>query len=194
MEIGVNTVPLAEESLESALSYVSALDVDVVELACGGVHSDNHLPRAEYLDNEESQAELHDLLDTYGVRISALSTHNNPLHPTKDRRTTADRELREAITLAGQLGVDAVTCFSGLPAGSKAGDVPNWITAPWPPEHREALQYQWDLATEYWREVAEHAATHEVRIAIEMHPNMLVYEPQSLLRLRASHLSDSSMG
>ena len=74
---------------------------------------------------------------------------------------------------------------SGLPAGSPDGSVPNWITAPWPPEHAEALEYQWDeVAVPVWSDLAEHAADHDVNICIEMHPNMLVFEPTSMMRLR----------
>jgi sugar phosphate isomerase/epimerase len=62
--------------------------------------------------------------------------------------------------------------------------VPNWITAPWPSEHAEALAYQWDVASEYWAGIAAHADAHDVDVAIEMHPNMLVYEPEGLVRLR----------
>lgn len=184
MDVGVNTVPLASEPLEDALAYLDSLGVDVIELACGGVHSDRHLRRADYLDDEEAQSSFHALLDRYGMTLSAISTHNNPLHPIEARAEQADIEVREAIELAGQLGVETVVCFSGLPAGSDAGEVPNWITASWPSEHLDALDYQWDVAIEYWQEVAAIAAAHEVRVAIEMHPNMLVYEPTSLLRLR----------
>jgi DNA-(apurinic or apyrimidinic site) lyase len=184
MDVGVLTVPLGDQSLEDALSYLDGIGVDAVELGCGGFPGDDHLPRAEYLDDEAKQDELHDLLDEYDMWVSALATHNNPLHPDDERAARADTELREAIELADQLGVDAVTCFSGLPAGSDAGEVPNWITAPWPNEHAEAHEYQWELAVDYWSDLAEHAADHEVDIAIEMHPNMLVYEPHGLLDLR----------
>ncbi|WP_372479011.1 sugar phosphate isomerase/epimerase family protein [Halomicrobium sp. HM KBTZ05] len=184
MDVGVLTVPLGDQSLEDALSYLDGIGVDAVELGCGGFPGDDHLPRDQYLDDEDAQAELHALLDEYEMRVSALATHNNPLHPDDERAARADTELREAITLADQLGVDAVTCFSGLPAGSDAGTVPNWITAPWPNEHAEALEYQWELAVDYWSELAEHAADHDVQVAIEMHPNMLVYEPHGLLDLR----------
>jgi DNA-(apurinic or apyrimidinic site) lyase len=117
--------------------------------------------------------------------VSAISTHNNPLHPDEERAARAQTEIREAVALADQLDVDVVNTFSGLPAGSEAGDVPNWITAPWPPEHSEALEYQWDeVAVPVWTDLAEHAADHGVNIGIEMHPNMLVYEPTSMVRLR----------
>ena len=78
-----------------------------------------------------------------------------------------------------------MTTFSGLPAGGAEGKTPNWITAPWPPEHAEALEYQWEeVAIPYWAELAEFAEDHGVDVAIEMHPNMLVYEPKGMLKLR----------
>jgi len=185
MQVGVLTVALAGQSLEDALAYLDDLGVGAVELGCGGFVGDDHLPRDEYLDDDDAQAELHDLLEEYDMDVSAISTHNNPLHPDEERAARAQTEIREAVTLADQLGVDAVNTFSGLPAGSDAGDVPNWITAPWPPEHAEALEYQWEeVAIPVWSDLAEHAADHDVNIGIEMHPNMLVYEPTSMMRLR----------
>lgn len=58
------------------------------------------------------------LLDEYDVWISALATHNTPIHLDDEIANEADTELRETIEVAGQLGVDTVTCFSRLPAGS----------------------------------------------------------------------------
>ena len=116
--------------------------------------------------------------------MSALATHNNPIHPDEARAAEADTELREAIELAAKLDVNTVTCFSGLPAGGPNDEVPNWITAPWPTEHRDAHEYQWRVARNYWGELAAFADDHGVDVAIEMHPNMLVYEPHGMLKLR----------
>jgi DNA-(apurinic or apyrimidinic site) lyase len=185
MDVGVLTVALGDEPLEDAVGYLSDLGVDAIELGCGGFVGEDHLPRNAYLDDEGAQAELLELVADHDLRISALSTHNNPLHPDDDRAARAATEIRETVRLADQLDVDNVNTFSGLPAGSPAGDVPNWITAPWPPEHAEALEYQWEeVAIPRWTDLAEHAADHDVNIGIEMHPNMLVYEPTSMLRLR----------
>jgi sugar phosphate isomerase/epimerase len=185
MDIGVLTVALAGESLEDSLEYLAGIGVDAVELGCGGFVGEDHLPREEYLGDNQRQAELLALVEDHDLRISALSTHNNPLHPDEERAERAATEIREAVELADQLGVDNVNTFSGLPAGGPAGEVPNWITAPWPPEHAEALEYQWEeVGIPVWSNLAEHAAEHDVNIAIEMHPNMLVYEPTSMLRLR----------
>jgi DNA-(apurinic or apyrimidinic site) lyase len=184
MDIGVLTVPLGDQPLGETLSYLDGIGVDAVEIGCGGYPGSDHLDRGGLLDDEVAQAELHELLDDHGMRVSALATHNNPIHPDDDRAAEADTELREAITLADQLDVNTVTCFSGLPAGGPNDDVPNWITAPWPQEHADAHDYQWEVATEYWSELADHAADHGVDVAIEMHPNMLVYEPHGMLELR----------
>ena len=184
MEIGVHTPPLADEPLEEALPYLDERGVDAIEPGVGGHPGQDHLTRTDYLDDEDAQADLAALLAANEMRISALATHNNPLHPDDERAERADTELREAIRLAAQLEVGTVTCFSGLPAGSPTDETPNWITAPWPPQHAEALEYQWEQATEYWDELADFAADHGVDVAIEMHPNMLVYEPHGMARLR----------
>ncbi|WP_440005924.1 sugar phosphate isomerase/epimerase family protein [Halomicrococcus sp. SG-WS-1] len=185
MDIGVLTVPLGGESLEDALAYLDDIGVDAVELGCGGHPGQDHLPRSEYLDDEEAQDDLSALLDEYDMYVSALATHNNPLHPDEETAQQADTDLREAVELADQLDVDAVTCFSGLPAGGPEDEVPNWITAPWPGEHADAHEYQWEeVAIPYWRDLAEHAADHDVELAVEMHPNMLVHEPAGMLELR----------
>ncbi|HKJ57625.1 MAG TPA: sugar phosphate isomerase/epimerase, partial [Halobacteriales archaeon] len=185
MDVGVLTVVLGGEPLEDALEYLSGIGVDAVELGCGGFVGDDHLPREEYLDDDDAQAELLELVEANGLRISALSTHNNPLHPDDGRADRAVEEIEETVRLADQLGVDNVNTFSGLPAGSPAGEVPNWITAPWPPEHAEALEYQWEeVAIPRWSDIADHAVDHDVNVCLEMHPNMLVYEPTGLLRLR----------
>jgi sugar phosphate isomerase/epimerase len=184
MYVGVHTPPLYDRPVEEAIEYVSDLGVGAIEPGVGGHPGTDHLPPDAYLDDQDRQAELGQLLEAHGVTISALATHNNPLHPDDERAETADDDLRTAVRLADQMDVGCVTCFSGLPAGAPGDSVPNWVTAPWPPEHAEALDYQWEVSVEYWRDLAAFADDHEVDLAIEMHPNMLVHEPHGLARLR----------
>ncbi|KAB1198743.1 MULTISPECIES: sugar phosphate isomerase/epimerase [Haloferax] len=184
MYIGVLTVPLGNESLDDALDYLSGIGVDGVELGVGGWPGEDHVERTAVLGDDDAQADLLAAVEERDMQISALATHNNPLHPDGETAAEADEELREAIELADALGVDTVTCFSGLPAGGPNDEVPNWITAPWPTEHADAHDYQWEVAIDYWGDLAEFADDHGVDMAIEMHPNMLVYEPTGMLRLR----------
>lgn len=184
MHVGVLTVALADTDRANAFEYLSEQGVSAVELGCGGWPGQAHLDREATLNDPERQRKLKDELAANGLEISGLATHNNPLHPDEERATAADRELREAIELAAQLEVDAITCFSGLPAGAPGDSVPNWVTAPWPTDHSEALEYQWDVAIDYWSDLAAFADDHGVNVGIEMHPNMLIYEPTGLLELR----------
>jgi DNA-(apurinic or apyrimidinic site) lyase len=179
MHVGIFTVLLDDEPLADAVAYFDEIGLDAVELSYGS----NHLP-AGALGDEAATDEILDAVGERGFEISAVSGHGNPIHPDDETAADDDESLRDAIRVAAQMDVEAVTCFSGLPGGAPGDRVPNWITAPWPTEHADALEYQWEVATEYWGELNDFADDHGVDVAIEMHPNMLVSEPASMLRLR----------
>jgi DNA-(apurinic or apyrimidinic site) lyase len=128
MQLGVLTVPSGGQSLEETLEYLDDLSIEMVELGYGGDPGDDYLPMKEYLDDQSAQAELRALLEEYDFGISALATHNNPLHPDAERAEAADEQLRGAIRLANQLDANTITCFSGLPAGGPNDKVPNCVT------------------------------------------------------------------
>jgi len=74
--------------------------------------------------------------------------------------------------------------MSGLPAGHSGGEKPSWNVIPWDSSYLEALDYQWnDVAVPFWTEVNALAAAADVKVAIEMHPHNLVYNPATLKRL-----------
>ena len=78
-----------------------------------------------------------------------------------------------------------VNTFSGCPAGAPGDSGINWITCPWPTEFSDMLRYQWeDVAIPYWREASKVAEQHGIKVALEMHPGMLVYNVYTMLRLR----------
>jgi len=93
---------------------------------------------------------------------------------------------RKTILLAEKLGVPVMVDFSGCPGDSPNATAPNWITCPWPPDFRRVLEWQWnDIVAPYWTEHAKFAADHGVKIAVEMHPGFVVYNPETMLRLRS---------
>ena len=93
---------------------------------------------------------------------------------------------RKTILLAEKLGVKTVVDFSGCPGDSPNAKFPNWVTCPWPPEYLDVLNWQWDeVVTPYWKAHGKFAADHGVKVAIEMHPGFVVYNPETMLRLRA---------
>src|SRR6266567_1716353 len=160
MRVGVFTPLLSQLPLAAVLKKLAALQIKTVELATGNYPGDAHC-KLSMLDDPAALAEFKRILADHGVTISALSCHGNALHPDK-ARAQHDREVsRKTILLAEKLGIPVMVDFSGCP-----GDSPH-ATAP------------------YWIEHATFAADHGVKIAIEMHPGFVVYNPETLLRLRS---------
>ena len=81
--------------------------------------------------------------------------------------------------------METVITFSGCPAAEPRATVPAWITSPWPPEFLAMLEWQWQQrVVPYWKDTAKFAKRNDVRVAIEMHPNFIAYNSESMLRLR----------
>ena len=61
-----------------------------------------------------------------------------------------------------------------------------WVTFPWPPDLLKVLDYQRNkVAIPYWKELTRFAADHGIKkIALGAHPGFLVYNPETMLRLR----------
>ena len=135
------------------------------------------------LEDPAALAEFKKALADHGVTISALSCHGNPLHPD-EARAKHDREIsRKTILLAEKLGIPVMVDFSGCPGDSPNATAPNWVTCPWPPDYLKVLDWQWnEVVAPYWIEHAKFAADHGVKIAIEMHPGFVVYNPETMLQ------------
>lgn len=75
--------------------------------------------------------------------------------------------------------------MSGLPGGGPDSPYPVWVTNTWPHNFTDMLNYQWDsVAIPWWKEAAKKAASHGIeQIAIENHPNNLVYNVSTIRRL-----------
>jgi sugar phosphate isomerase/epimerase len=185
MRIGVFTPLLSRLSLEEALKKLHSKGIDTVELGTGNYPGNAHC-KLSMLDDASELECFRKTLETHGFSISALSCHGNPLHPDTARAQHDAEVSRKTIELAARLKVPVVIDFSGCPGDSRAAKQPNWVTCPWPPEYLEILKWQWDeVVTPYWTKHAAFAAERGVKIAIEMHPGFMVYNPETLLRLRA---------
>jgi sugar phosphate isomerase/epimerase len=185
MRIGVFTALFQQYKLEEALDKAVAAGVTAVEIGAGGYPGSQHCRVDDLLNSQREREAFLNAIHSRGLILSALSVHNNPLHPDPAVAREADQVLRNAVKLAQALGVPVVNGFSGLPAGAPGDKMPNWVTCPWPPEFLEMLDYQWNtMAIPYWQEMEKFSADHGVKIAFEMHPGMLVYNVETLLKLR----------
>jgi len=185
MRVGVFTPLLSQLALPDVLKKLAALHIDTVELATGNYVGDAHC-KLTLLEDASALAEFQKLLRDHGVGISALSCHGNPLHPDPTQAQQHREVSRKTIRLAEKLGVSVMVDFSGCPGDSPNATAPNWVTCPWPPDYRKVLDWQWnEVVAPYWIAQAKFAADHGVKIAVEMHPGFVVYNPETMLRLRS---------
>lgn len=188
MKLGVMNPVLRAMDFESALKYLNSLGVKAIEIGAGGYPGDFHLNPEELLSSPENVAAYKALLEKYDIEISAISCHGNPLHPQKAVAEKFDKEFRGAILAAEALGVKTVVGFSGCPGDCETSMYPNWVVCPWPGDNLTILEWQWnEKVIPYWKEMAEFAKAHGIeKIAFEMHPAFVVYNPETLLKLRAA--------
>jgi sugar phosphate isomerase/epimerase len=185
MRVGVFTPLLSQLPLESVLKRVATLQINTVELPTGNYVGDAHC-KLSMLENSSALAEFKKIIDDHGFSISALSCHGNALHPDRDLARQHREVSRKTILLAAKLGVPVMVDFSGCPGDSPSAKAPNWVTCPWPADFRNVLEWQWnEVVIPYWVEHAKFATDHGVKIAVEMHPGFVVYNPETMLRLRS---------
>ncbi|MBI5115144.1 sugar phosphate isomerase/epimerase [Candidatus Poribacteria bacterium] len=186
MKIGVFTPLFFNLSIYEVLDKLAELGAQMVEIGAGNYCGNAHCDIDELLGDERKLKEYQNKFAERKIRISALSCHGNPLHPDTEFARNNHITWRKTVQLADKLGVEVVNCLSGCPGDSETSKYPNWVTCPWPQDYLEVLEWQWnEKVIPYWKEEAKFAKSHGInKIAFEMHPGMVVYNPETLLKLR----------
>ena len=184
--IGVFDAVYDKLSLDAMLEKVSALGLEAMEIGTGGYPGNNHCPVDELLADAGKAKAWKKKFEDHGIRVATLSCHGNPVHPDAKHAAHDAETFRKTVLLAERLDVKVIVGFSGCPGGSPNDTQPNWITYRWPPEYAEMQDWQWkEKVVPYWKEAAKFAREHGIRrLAFEMHPNFVVYNPRTLLKLR----------
>jgi sugar phosphate isomerase/epimerase len=184
--IGVFDPVYADLSLDAMIDKISALGLEAVEIGTGGYPGNKHCPIDELLADPAKAKAWTKKFEDRGIRVATLSCHGNPVHPDAQHAARDQENFKKTVRLAEMIGVKVIVGFSGCPGGSPTDTQPNWITYRWPEEYNQMLQWQWkEKVVPYWKEAAKFARDHGIhRLAFEMHPNFVVYNPRTLLRLR----------
>ena len=184
--IGVFDPVYEHLSLDAMLDKVTALGLEAMEIGTGGYPHNIHCPLDDLIrDRAQAKAWLKKFEDR-GIRVATLSCHGNPIHPDASIAKKDIDTFRKTVLLAEMLEVKVIVGFSGCPGGTPQDTQPNWITYRWPPEYAKMQDWQWkEKVVPYWKEAAKYAREHGVRrLALEMHPNFVVYNPRTLVKLR----------
>lgn len=174
---GAYTNCLPDRGLTEALDIVSGVGLTGIELNTGGfipspqVHVDTLLASAA-----EREHFLASIAES-GLVLSGFTCSGNPLSPLPEEGIKHAEDLRKTIQLAKLLGVKEIVAMSGVPGTDPAARYPAWVVNAWNGIDHEVLEYQWEVATEFWTEIDELAREAGVRIALELHPRNLVFNP-----------------
>jgi len=185
MKLGVFTVLFGQKSLDEALDYIANAGLQAVEIGTGNYPGDAHCPLKALLSSKSRLKEYKAKIEDRGLVISGLSCHGNPLHPNAATARANHQVIQDTVRLAEKLGVKVVNGFSGCPGDSEKSKFPNWVVCPWPPDFSEVVKWQWEeKVIPYWQKMGKFARNHGVKLAFEMHPGFVVYNTETLLRLR----------
>lgn len=189
MKIGIFTALFHDKPLGEALDIIAANGIQAVELGAGAYPGSRHLDDMGGVEtlirDEGARKKLRHAIESRGLTLDSLSVHGNALHPNRAVAEDHHKAFENAVLLAEKLELTVVNGFSGCPGDGPRARNPNWVTCAWPDEFRDILDYQWKkVAVPYWRKQNRFLKEHNVRFAIEAHPGFLVYNPETILKLR----------
>lgn len=188
MKLGVLTVLLGDLSLDETLAYLKGLGVQQVEIGCGGFPGTAHADARKFIANPALIDQFMATINKYGLEVAAFAVHGNPVHPQQSIAADYHEQFEAAVLLAEKVGVRTIVTFSGCPGDCATSQYPNWVVSTWPEDFQKIKDWQWnEVLIPYWKKAVQFANAHNVhKIALEMHPGFCVYNPSTLLRLRAA--------
>lgn len=184
MKLGVYNAILHDRPLPEALKVIADLGLTGIEVNTGGFLPAVHVPTFDdILVSDAARDDYLGIFEGTGVAIAGLNCNGNPLHPKREIGEKHAEDIRRSIRLAERLGQNRVVTMSGLPGGEPGATVTNWIVNAWNSAALDVLDYQWDIAAKFWRETDRLAADHGVKVALELHPQNIVFNTADVHKL-----------
>jgi sugar phosphate isomerase/epimerase len=184
MKLGVYNAILHDRPLPEALKVIADLGLTGIEINTGGFLPAVHVPTFDdILTSDAARDDYLAVFEGTGVSIAGLNCNGNPLHPKREIGEKHAEDIRRSIRLAHRLGQNRVVTMSGLPGGEPGATVTNWVVNAWNSAALDVLDYQWDVAAEFWKETDRLAADHGVKVALELHPQNIVFNTADVYKL-----------
>ncbi len=160
MKLGFLTAAFPDQSLEQVAGWAHGEGFEALEVACwpSGGSENRRYAGVTHIDVDRfDPGRVRDLLDRYGLEISALAYYPNNLHPDDVHRQAVNGHLRKVIDAAATLGVDTVGTFVG---NDKDRPLPDNL----------------DRFRAIWPDLVRHAGAQGVQVAIENCPMIFSYD------------------
>ena len=184
MKLGVYNAILHDRPLEDALAVIAGLGLEGIEVNSGGFLPPVHIPEIAEIAVDPAAARRYlARFEGTGVSLAGLNCNGNPLHPNPTIGARHADDIRTSIRAAAALGQDRVVTMSGLPGGEPGATRPNWVVNAWNSAALDVLDYQWEIAAAFWTEIDQLAKDHGVKVALELHPQNLVFNTRDVRKL-----------
>jgi sugar phosphate isomerase/epimerase len=188
VRIGVVTEALADRSLVDVMDWLvrDAPLVTDLEIGAGGYAPTRHCDMPVLLHDAAARRAWLDEVTARGLRVAALNVWGNPLHPDRNVAHKHDSDLRDAIRLAGMLGVDRVVALAGCPPGAPGDRTPHFAGGGWLPYLEGIHDAQWESSVEpYWSGIAQFVEEEhpQLLVCLELHPGTAVYNVETFVRV-----------
>jgi sugar phosphate isomerase/epimerase len=184
MKLGAYTACLHDRSLDETLKILGGLGLTSAEINTGGFIAAPHIPIDDILASSGAREDYLGRYAQAGITLTGLNVNGNPLNPDPEVGPKHAADLRRTIEVAALLGVNRVVTMSGLPGGHPGATVANWVVNPWDSQWLDILDHQWtEVAVPFWKDIQARAAAADVKVAIEMHPHNIVFNPPTLQRM-----------
>jgi sugar phosphate isomerase/epimerase len=183
MKLGVYTAILHDRDLPAALTVIRELGLTGAEVNVGGFIGTPHIPVDDVLTSATAREDYLGVFAEHGVELTGLNVDGNPLHADPVVREKHSADLQRAVEIAGALGVGRIVAMSGLPWWPSGRDLAELDRQPLGQRVPRRPGVPVDLAVPYWTDIDRRARDHDVKVAIEMHPQNLVFNPATLQRL-----------
>jgi sugar phosphate isomerase/epimerase len=188
--LSVLTDALGYMSLRDVLGWCAARGLAGVEFGLGGYSPAPHLAPKRLLADASARRDLTRSVAEANLEIVALNASGNPLHPVAEIAAQHAQALRDAVSLAGALGVRRVVAMSGCPGGPGECGSGSWplfaggawlpdMEGLWPQQFEQSIAPFWGRLSEWAKDTAP-----DVLICLELHPGTSIYNAESFARLR----------
>lgn len=138
IQLGFASAILPELSLEEVLNLAAEIGYDCVEVMCWPISkAERRYAGITHIDvnslDDSAKAQIHRLVETTGVAISALGYYPNCLSPDEEEAARSVEHLKKLLMAASDLGLSKVTTFIGRDYTRSVED--NWprMLATWKP-------------------------------------------------------------
>jgi sugar phosphate isomerase/epimerase len=184
VKLGLYNAILHDRTLSEAVAVIADLGLTGIEINTGGFLPPVHVPTFDdILVSDTARDDYLGIFEGTGVSIAGLNCNGNPLHPNPAIGPKHAADVHRSIQLAERLGQHRVVTMSGLPGGEPVAARPNWIVNAWNSGALDVLDYQWAIAADFWRETDKLAQDCDVKVALELHPQNIVFNSASIHQL-----------